>query len=212
MRFTKLFIKIMVKSEPKGNKERIRKQYTKTNLKEMGTRMKIANKMLIVLQMCAFIMFIFFYGVKENKSFAETETGINVGQKAPAFKLSTINGKDLDLESFRKDKTVLLVFGATWCRYCRLEAPYLNEYYSELKDKNLEVLNIDIGESEKKVSSYVKENEIKYHVVLDSDGQVSDSYRVTGIPLNIILDKEGIIRYRENVLPDKNDLKKYLAN
>ncbi len=115
-------------------------------------------------------------------------------------------------ESFAKDKVTLLVFGATWCPSCRHEVPHLNEYYNELKDKDLEVLNIDIGESEKKVSSFVKKNEINYHVALDSDGDVADLYRITFMPLNIILDKEGTIRYREYVVPEKNDLKKYLTN
>ncbi len=174
--------------------------------------MKIVNKKLIVLQMCVLVMFVFSCGGKGNKSFDETETGINVGQKAPSFKLSAVNGEDIELESFRKDKIVLLVFGATWCPGCRHEVPHLNEYYSEFKDKGLEVLNIDIGESKKKVSSFVKKNDINYHVALDPDGDVAGLYNVTGIPLNIILDKEGIIRYRVYVVPEKNDLKKYLTN
>lgn len=173
--------------------------------------MKIVNKTLIVLSICAFIMFFSFYGV-DSVLFAGVETGPNVGQKAPTFKLSNINGGDLDLESFRKGKTILLVFGATWCPSCRHEVPDLNEYYNDFKGKNFEVINIDIGESEKKVRSFVKKNKIEYNVVLDTDSYVSFTYKVSGIPLNIVVDKEGIIKYREHELPGRNVLKKILAN
>jgi hypothetical protein len=33
-----------------------------------------------------------------------------------------------------------------------------------------------------------------------------------GIPLNIILDKNGVIKYRENIPPDGNVLEKLLVN
>jgi peroxiredoxin len=73
------------------------------------------------------------------------------------------------------------------------------------------VLNIDIQESKKKVSSFVGKNKINYPVVLDSIAEVATLYKVRGIPLNIILDKDGIIKYRENTPPSKEILEKLLV-
>ena len=61
-----------------------------------------------------------------NIVFAGIETGVDVGQKAAPFKLLMVDGKELELESFAKDKVALLVFGATWCPSCRHEAPILS--------------------------------------------------------------------------------------
>jgi hypothetical protein len=44
-------------------------------------------------------------------------------------------------------------------------------------------------------------------VVLDSSADVARLYKVVGIPLNIILDKNGVIVYKENKLPTKEFLK-----
>lgn len=152
------------------------------------------------------------FNVNNDIVFAEIETGVSVGQKASPFKLLSIDGKELDLRSFGDGKVTLLVFGATWCPACKHEVPLLKEYYNEFKDDGLEVLNIDIQETERKVRSFVEKNQINYSVVLDSKAEVAMLYKVVGIPLNIIFDKNGIIKYRENRPPSKETLEKLLAN
>jgi peroxiredoxin len=147
-----------------------------------------------------------------NIVFAGVETGVDVGQKAPPFKLLAIDGKEIALESFAKDKVTLLVFGATWCPSCRHEIPILKEYYNDLKDDGLKILSIDIQESKKKVNSFVKKNRINYPVALDSNAEAARLYKVVGIPLNIILDKNGVIRYKATLPPGKEILEKLLLN
>ena len=159
-----------------------------------------------------FVMSLFMFNNNENVAFAETKTGVYKGQKAHTFKLPSINGKNLELESFREGKTVLLVFGTTWCPSCKYEIPIIKKYYNEFKDDRLEVLNVYINESEKKVKSFVEKNQINYPVALDLEADIARLYKVIGIPLNIILDKDGIIKYRDNILPDKDDFKKILIN
>ena len=173
--------------------------------------MNIVIRVFLILSLSTFVMF-FVKSTNDNTVFAGVETGVNVGQKASPFKLSTVDGKELELESFAKDKVTLLVFGATWCPSCRHEIPILKEYYNELKDDGLNVLNIDIQESEKKVKSFVKKQQINYPVVLDSSAKVAMLYKVVGIPLNVILDKNGVIVYKENRPPGKELLKKLLSD
>ena len=71
-------------------------------------------------------------------------------------------------------------------------------------------MGIDIQESAKKVKSLVDKKKINYPVVLDSKADVARLYKVIGLPLNIVLDKNGVIVYKENRLPDKELLKKLL--
>jgi peroxiredoxin len=145
-----------------------------------------------------------------NIVFAEVETGVDIGQKATPFVLLSVEGEQIALESFAKDKVTLLVFGTTWCPSCRHEVPLLKEYYDDLKVDGLRVLWINVQESKKKVSSFVGKNSINYPVALDSNADVARLYQVVGIPLNIILDKKGVIRYKDNRPPGKEILEKFL--
>jgi peroxiredoxin len=153
---------------------------------------------------------VFVLASSTNIVFAGVETGVDVGQKASPFKLLAIDGKEIALESFAKDKVTLLVFGATWCPSCRHEIPILKEYHNELKDDGLKILSIDIQESKKKVNSFVKENRINYPVALDSNAEAARLYNVVGIPLNIILDNNGVIQYKDTRPPSKEILVKLL--
>jgi len=169
--------------------------------------MNIVIRSFVILLLSTFAVFSLTFNVTEDLVFAEVKTGIDVGQKASPFKLLTVDGKEIELGSFAKDKVTLLVFGATWCPSCRHEIPILKEYYSEFKDDGLNVLGIDIQESVKKVKSLIEKMQINYPVVLDSSADIARLYKVVGIPLNIILDKNGVIVYKQNKPPTKEFLK-----
>ncbi|GAX62848.1 thiol/disulfide interchange protein [Candidatus Scalindua japonica] len=172
--------------------------------------MDLVFRSLAVSLLCIFGIFVLPFNVLEDKAFAEVEIGVDVGNKAAPFKLLTVDGKEIELDSFAKEKVALLVFGATWCPACRHEIPLLNEYNVELKDDGLNVLGIDIQESAKKVKSLIKKKKINYPMVLDSKADVARLYKVVGIPLNVVLNKSGVIVYRDNSPPDKKLLKKLL--
>ncbi len=127
--------------------------------------MNTVKKSFLILSLIAFAMLSL--SLSAHEVFANVATGIEVGEKAFPFKLSTLDNKELDLESFAKDKVTLLVFSTTWCPSCRGEIPILNEYYNELKDKGLNVLSIDVQESKQKVGSFAEKYRINYPVALD---------------------------------------------
>ncbi len=172
--------------------------------------MNIVIRPFVILLLSTFVVFSLTFSITEDLVFAGVETGVDVGKKASPFKLLTVDGKEIELGTFAKDKVTLLVFGATWCPACRHEIPILKEYYSELKDDGLNVLGIDIQESVKKVKSFIEKMQINYPVVLDSRADIARLYKVVGIPLNIILDKNGVIVYKENKPPGKEFLKSLL--
>jgi len=167
-------------------------------------------RLFVILLFSVLGLFFVSFSASEDKVFAEVGTGVDIGNRAASFSLLTLDGKEIELESFAKDKVTLLVFGTTWCPSCRHEIPLLKEYYSEFKDEGLNVLGIDIQESVKKVKSLADKNKINYPVVLDSKAVAARLYKVVGIPLNIVLDRDGIIVYKANKPPEKEFLKKLL--
>ena len=172
--------------------------------------MNMVIRLFVVLLLGMVGTFFVSFSDSEGKVYAEVETGVDIGMKAAGFSMLTLDGKEIELESFAKDKVALLVFGATLCPSCRHEIPLLKEFYTEFKDEGLNVLGIDIQESVKKVKSLVDKKKINYPVALDPKADVVRLYKITGIPLNIVLDKSGVIVYKGHKPPDKELLKKLL--
>ncbi|MDB5300242.1 MAG: redoxin protein, partial [Phycisphaerales bacterium] len=65
-----------------------------------------------------------------------------VGQEAPAFKVTGLDGKEVSLSDL-KGKVIVLDFWATWCPPCRASLPHLNKLYDEKKGEGLQVFAVD---------------------------------------------------------------------
>lgn len=122
--------------------------------------------------------------------------GIENGDLAPDFELTTSDGRQAKLSDYRGRK-VILNFWATWCPPCKAEIPELEKFYSEFKDKNTVILGVDMTQNEKSpesVSIFAGTNKITYPVLLDKDGAVNQTYQVSAIPTSYIIDEKGVIR------------------
>jgi peroxiredoxin len=126
-----------------------------------------------------------------------------IGQAAPPFELGTVEGKNYSLEQVR-GKYLVIHFAATWCPFCNAEAPHLEQFYKDYRDKDVEVIIIDVKEEKSLVEKLVNRFKFSFPVLLDMDGKVSASYAPDGVqpalerhevPIasNLLINKEGII-------------------
>jgi peroxiredoxin len=120
-----------------------------------------------------------------------------MGRLAPDFTLPDLSGTPVRLAGFQGKKVVLINFWATWCGPCREEMSTL-ERLSRSRREALEVLgvNLDRG-SAAKVRVFVRELGISFAILLDPDLAVARLYRVRGLPTSFVVDRDGIVRYRE---------------
>jgi peroxiredoxin len=69
----------------------------------------------------------------------------------------------------------------------------IESVYQKYKDQNVVVLGID-AESEGTMRQFVEQHDYNWTFLLDSTGQVSQTYRVTLIPKSVFIDATGVIR------------------
>ena len=120
------------------------------------------------------------------------------GRFAPDFTLRTLDGKTVRLSEFRGKKVVLINFWATWCPPCRLEMPTMQQIYSEYKRKGLEVLAINIEpDAKEEIRDFMKELRLTFPALLDSEMKVTRKYRLIGLPVSMLIDRQGIIRSKD---------------
>lgn len=153
---------------------------------------------------------IFKFNPPEGVSKVEKKKDEMIGQKAPDFTLSTLDGKKVSLKDFQGKKVVVLDFWATWCPPCRRAMPIVQETSNELKDKDVVFFAVNIDEEKAKITDFIKNTGITLTVLLDTGGNVANSYKVTSIPRMFIIDKNGIIKAGHSGFSAemKEDLKK----
>jgi thiol-disulfide isomerase/thioredoxin len=115
------------------------------------------------------------------------------GETAPDFSFEDAAGTTFSLSDFQ-GKMVMLNFWATWCGYCVMELPYLQQIYEEWPSDELLLLAVDVGESAETVATFLQDNGISLPVLLDMEGKVAVLYGVRGIPRTLFIDKDGFIR------------------
>lgn len=116
--------------------------------------------------------------------------------------LRSPNGERISLIPYIGRKTVVVVFWATWCPICKEEVPHLQKLNS---NPNLKVIAVNEGESIRKVSGFITENNIGYQVVMDPKASLAKAFGVPGMPYCVIVDKSGVITYRNSGLPANLD-------
>ncbi|RLE28865.1 hypothetical protein DRJ54_05740 [Candidatus Acetothermia bacterium] len=122
------------------------------------------------------------------------------GHPAPDFSFTPLRGdQEVSLSDFR-GKVVLLDFWATWCGPCMAELPNVLSMYQELHDQGFEIIGISLDTSESELRSVLQERGIAWPQYYDGkgwDNEIAGMYRVFGIPATFLLDRKGIIRYRD---------------
>lgn len=138
-----------------------------------------------------FLLFIF---IAAGTVQAET-SGTEIGDKAPDFELTTLNGDNVKLSDF-KGKRIMLNFWASWCPPCREEMPAMEKFY---QDKDAVVLAVNLTDMEvnkKQVTDFTKRFGLTFPILLDEEGEVSSLYRISPIPTTYMIDSEGVIRHK----------------
>ncbi len=108
------------------------------------------------------------------------------------FIVPALGGGEIAL-SDHLGKVVFLNFWATWCPPCREEMPSMQLLYEELADEGLEILAVDVQESEATVQEFVAEFGFTFPILLDSDGRVALRYGIRAFPTTYIIDRKGFV-------------------
>ena len=141
------------------------------------------------------------YGLLTFSFVPATLAQVKIGQKVPDFATTTLDGQKFILKDYLKqpnNKVLILTFFATWCEPCGDDLKYLQRLNDQYKDQGLRVFCVFTGRISKvkAAKEYLEKLDVNLPVLLDKKRVISKRYKVTGLPCNYAIDREGILKFK----------------
>ena len=121
---------------------------------------------------------------------------IDLSLKLPNWNFLMSDNEILPLESL-KGRVVLVDLMATWCSSCTTQNTYLKELYNNFND-DLVILSLttDISETTSIMAEYKDSKGLPWPHGLDTNSVFSNYFKVDYIPTMVILDANGVVRWK----------------
>ena len=119
-----------------------------------------------------------------------------IGRAAPAFKLEQLHQPQLGFTPAQmQGKVWLLNVWASWCVACQVEHPLLVRM---ARDKLVPIIGLNYKDKREDGLQWLKRHGDPYELsAFDVEGRVGIDYGVYGVPETFVIDKQGVIRYKQ---------------
>lgn len=136
--------------------------------------------------------------------------GLSVGKQAPAFVFTTIKGRQLTSQMLR-GQVVVLTTSAAWCPTCVIEAQQFAPVYEKYKDQPVTFVTVDIDPNVtiEQIEQFRRDNNTPWEYVQAAGaGQWVQDYNIDRFEITYVIDRAGIIRFKDEEITASADLEK----
>ena len=150
--------------------------------------MKIANG----LRLTAFLLTTFLFAAPARAQ----DVGLEIGTAAPAAKVHTLDGKEIDLSQYIGKSVVVMEFWATWCPNCAELEPKLLEALKNYDNQVTFVgVAVSVNQSPARVKAYVEKHKLPGEQVFDTKGNATGAYDAPATSYVLVINKAGKVVY-----------------
>ena len=118
-----------------------------------------------------------------------------VGKPAPAFQLPRLGSAERFSPTEMRGKVWLLNVWASWCVTCRDEHPVLVDF---ARTKRAPLVGLNYKDQNDDALKWLARFGDPYQFsVVDADGRIGIDYGVYGVPETYVIDRAGVIRFKQ---------------
>lgn len=119
---------------------------------------------------------------------------LDVGKKAPDFKLPLMDGKEFSLHDALKHGPVVLAFFKISCPVCQFSFPYLSRAAERLDGKGVQFIGVS-QDDRLSTEKFIKQFGVAFPVALEDLNHytTSNAYGLTNVPTLFLVGQDGTI-------------------
>jgi len=117
-----------------------------------------------------------------------------LGKGAPDFTLKATSGTNFRLAEYR-GQVVLLTFWGSRCGPCAAQLAAVSRLMNTYQSAGLAALAVDVDDDLGEAARYAVAHPVNYPMLLDPDKAVARSYRVDILPMVVLVDRGGTVRW-----------------
>mgnify|MGYP002508175409 CR=1 FL=1 len=121
-----------------------------------------------------------------------TEKVLEVGDQAPDFEVTDLDGEKHKLSAYQGEG-VFLNFWGSWCGPCKTEMPFMEKLSKEFEDKGVHILALNLKDSRLKAETFRDQYELTFPIAQDKDESIRRAYNVIPLPTTVLIDPTGKI-------------------
>jgi thiol-disulfide isomerase/thioredoxin len=124
------------------------------------------------------------------------DLGIEVGARAPAVTVTSLDGKPVDLGQYIGKTPMLIEFWATWCPNCRELMPTLLDAEKKYGQRvKFVALAVAINQSPERVRRFLAAHPLPHETLYDTEGKAAGAFDAPATSYVVVLDKTGRVVY-----------------
>jgi peroxiredoxin len=131
-----------------------------------------------------------------------------IGSAAPAFQLTTLDGRSVSLaDATKSHKAVVVIFIATKCPYSNAYNVRMRDLAAAYEKQGVMFLGINSNntEPEAEVRSHAKEHGLAFSIAKDPGNKVADLYDAKRTPEVFVVTPDGKLRYHGRIDDNSED-------
>ena len=117
-----------------------------------------------------------------------------LGRSAPDFALHAAAGDNVRLSEHRGE-VVVLNFWSSRCTSCRTQLAALNRSFATYRSAGLSVYGVGVDDDPVQARDFARTAGVEFTLLLDPAKAVSRSYQVDNLPMTVLIDRNGTVRY-----------------
>jgi len=118
---------------------------------------------------------------------------VGIGEKAPYWELSDVDGNQITLSEFL-DVPLVLTFWASWNSMSTDQLKIFDDYLASHNSVFFQIAAINNQEGRGAVLNFMRRGGYEVQVLVDDTGAVGEAYRVQTLPMTYFIDSDGFVR------------------